>query len=230
MQTFTGRRFDLIYPQARDVCAADLAHHLGYQGRYAGAARQHWATAQHSIIVAAAVWARTHDKTATAHGLLHDAHEAYTGDQIHPLKIALAEVCAAGRDALREIARGCDHAIWQWAGIAPPDIATAKLIKDLDQGAVLALERSLQLGPAPAPWINDELKVRPLSPEDLDTTVGGEIWSALTRSWPNDVAESAFFWAMRHTLPVEISGMTIETTPYLVAALKRCLPAAGARA
>lgn len=228
-QTYSGKAFDLIYPDADDVCAADLAHHLGLQCRYGGATRNHWSTAQHSIIVAAAVWARTKDPIATGHGLLHDGHEAYTGDQIHPLKMTLAECCPAGRDTLRELARGIDYAIFRWAGIGNPDAATSMLIKSLDQGPVLALERSLQLGPPPKAWLIDDAKIEPLTAKDLGVPPDGEVWAALCKSWPAEVAEAAFLWAMRRVLPIEIPGV-IETPPWLASALKRCLPTSSARA
>ena len=92
VQTYSGVAFELLAPRAEDVRAADLAHALAYSCRFGGHTRSHYSVAQHSVLVAALVWHRTRDLGATLLGLLHDAHEAYTGDIKKPVKWAIEAV------------------------------------------------------------------------------------------------------------------------------------------
>jgi len=75
MQTASGRK---VYPldlRPEEVCIEDIAHHLSHLCRFAGATREFYSVAQHSVYVsrivppADALW-----------GLLHDASEAYLID------------------------------------------------------------------------------------------------------------------------------------------------------
>ena len=82
LQTFTGRRVDLIDPDPNDIDIVDIAHALSHECRYGGHVGDFVSVAQHSVLVSQhcesddALW-----------GLLHDASEAYLGDIVKPLKI-----------------------------------------------------------------------------------------------------------------------------------------------
>jgi hypothetical protein len=86
IQTFTGKRFDLLNPQPEMVCTEDIAHHLSLLNRFTGATRFPYSVAQHSVLMSHIV----PPELAKA-ALLHDAHEAYVGDVSAPLKGAMAE-------------------------------------------------------------------------------------------------------------------------------------------
>ena len=80
-QTFTGLKFWLTAPQPDTICIEDIAHHLAMQCRYDGATKTHYSVAQHSILVSELL-----PDNLTLSGLLHDAAEAYIGDQTKPYK------------------------------------------------------------------------------------------------------------------------------------------------
>ena len=86
IQTFTGKKFDLLNPDPEMVCIRDIAHSLSHICRFGGHTDRFYSVAQHSLIVSQccqpwdALW-----------GLLHDASEAYVGDITRPLKYELPE-------------------------------------------------------------------------------------------------------------------------------------------
>lgn len=85
MTTFTGKRFFPLAPHPDDICIEDIAHHLAFSNRFGGATRQSYSIAQHSIHVSRLV-----PPELALLGLMHDAPEAYIGDMVHPLKVAMS--------------------------------------------------------------------------------------------------------------------------------------------
>ncbi len=85
MQTYTGKRFNLLNPKASDIDIVDIAHALSRICRFTGHC-EHYSVAQHSVIVSQHVAGGN----ALA-GLMHDAHEAYVGDVSSPMKRAIVE-------------------------------------------------------------------------------------------------------------------------------------------
>jgi len=86
-QTFSGVEFYIQDPRPEDINIIDIAHALSHICRYNGHCSFHYSVAQHSALVARLV--PNHLKLAA---LLHDAHEAYTGDIVSPLKPAFKEI------------------------------------------------------------------------------------------------------------------------------------------
>lgn len=84
IQTFTGKKVNLLNPTEDMICIEDIAHHLSQVNRFAGACKFPYSVAYHSIMVC--------DK-ASKHfkldALLHEAEEAYVGDLTTQLKNAL---------------------------------------------------------------------------------------------------------------------------------------------
>jgi 5'-deoxynucleotidase YfbR-like HD superfamily hydrolase len=105
IETTTGRRFYLLSPRPEDVFVLDIATALSQIVRFTGHCRGAYTVAQHSV------WVSQHVRPELAlHALLHDAHEAYTGDLSSPLKAALRRSpCTAA--LLRKIVDGIDRAI-----------------------------------------------------------------------------------------------------------------------
>lgn len=100
IHTFTGKRFDLLAPDSGLVDLRDIAHALSNCCRFAGHTREFYSVAQHSVLVA-----RACPPEHALLGLLHDAAEAYMGDQVRPLKqISPVRMC--------EIETGIQAAIW----------------------------------------------------------------------------------------------------------------------
>lgn len=189
VQTFTGRSFDLAHPRAEDVRAADLAHALAYSCRFGGHTRAHYSVAQHSILVAALVWHRTGDEWARLVALLHDAHEAYTGDIKQPVKALLEDF--AGRSIVRMLEAPIDAAIRAWAGVNP--VVPLELVGQVKRAdaEILLWERDRFLGASPKPWILDG-QVAELREADF----GVEPGSALLEAWRPEIAERAFAVAL----------------------------------
>lgn len=90
LRTASGRAFRLVPPDPAQVSARDIADHLARINRFNGALNGgigHYSVAQHSMLVA-----RMLPAELKIYGLLHDAHEAYIGDRITPVKLALAAI------------------------------------------------------------------------------------------------------------------------------------------
>jgi uncharacterized protein len=81
IQTFTGRKFDLLEVSPEQIQIKDIAHALSLICRFAGHTRKFYSVADHSIFVSKIV-----PKNLKLAALLHDAAEAYLGDISRPLK------------------------------------------------------------------------------------------------------------------------------------------------
>src|SRR5438552_3035736 len=84
IQTFTGKKFFPLEPNADDICIEDIAHSLSMQCRFNGHSKQFYSVAQHSVLIAS-WWFGDYPKLAK-YALLHDASEAYLSDIPRPLK------------------------------------------------------------------------------------------------------------------------------------------------
>lgn len=128
IQTSDGRElhgsFDLLRPRPEDIHVEHIAHHLAQINRYTGAARRPYNVAQHSCLVSQLLPPRLR-----LAGLLHDAHEAYTGDWSSPLKVAIRELAPGLIEALIKPIEAAveahfglqltaeDHALIKWADL-----------------------------------------------------------------------------------------------------------------
>ena len=79
--TRSGLLLDLADPQPSQVCIEDIAHSLSQQCRFNGHTRDFYSVAEHSVRVS---WAVPEGFRLVA--LMHDAHEAYTGDITLPMR------------------------------------------------------------------------------------------------------------------------------------------------
>jgi len=162
VQTSTGRAFDLLNPTPEMVdLKVDVPEALARIPRFNGHIMSGpYSVAQHCVIGADAIMARTRDKALAAAFLLHDAHEAYLGDITTPVQEALAMhlddlrpgVGGAMHMMMHHAKARIDAAIYAAAGIAwPLPLATRQIIKQTDL-TMLRTERDLLLGPSPTPW------------------------------------------------------------------------------
>lgn len=137
-QMSSGKGIDLARPSAAAVDWNDIATSLALTCRFNGATRGpdvFYSNAQHSCLVADLL----HPKLAP-YGLLHDAHEAYVGDQITPLKRLLAAEHPDAAEWLAGIKHSWDHAIWEAARLPAPNADILDAVKQADTMA-LAIER-----------------------------------------------------------------------------------------
>lgn len=151
MQTFSGVAFSLVEPDASMVRVIDIAQALSMQCRYNGHVREFYSTAEHSCLMALSI--QMDDEIDDSirpflamGALLHDAHEAYLGDTIHPLKEA-GFLNPEVADALTE---KVDTAICERVGIELEWLHHPE-VKERDI-KILNDERSTFLGAAPEDW------------------------------------------------------------------------------
>lgn len=92
VQTYTLRAFDLLVPTPETVDAEDIAHALSRINRFSGHTHgEPYSVAHHSMLVADLLASWGWPAEVVREGLLHDAGEAYYGDLVSPLKMALDE-------------------------------------------------------------------------------------------------------------------------------------------
>lgn len=100
MQTITNKEIDLLNPTEDKINIYDIAHGLHYLCRYNGQISKLYTVAQHSVHCAEYVQEKLKDDTSLTEAekrslalkaLLHDAHEAYLGDIVSPLKNVLPD-------------------------------------------------------------------------------------------------------------------------------------------
>lgn len=135
LQTYTGRAFYPLAPEVGDIDPADIAHALSLLCRYGGHVRRFMSVAEHCVLMSYAVapenalWA-----------LLHDATEAYMGDMIRPLKLAMPAYREAEDRLMAVICDrfGLDHEF-------PAEVKDADL-------RILRDERDALMAPPPQPW------------------------------------------------------------------------------
>lgn len=81
IQTFTGKKFDLLEPTEDMICIEDIAHHLSCINRFCGAARFPYSVGYHSVLACC--------KAPAAYkleALLHEVDEPYINDISYPMK------------------------------------------------------------------------------------------------------------------------------------------------
>jgi len=140
IQTYTGKKFDLLNPTPDMVDIEDIAHALSMLCRFTGHTAKFYSVAQHSVFVSDMLLHQGADNDTAFTGLMHDATEAYIGDLSTPLKTLLPEY--------RKIERRV------WMAIAAKfelPIALPKEIKAADADALVCEKDSL-LGYPPEPW------------------------------------------------------------------------------
>jgi uncharacterized protein len=138
IQTYTGGQFWPLDPRAADVCAEDIAHALSLVCRYGGHCKAHFSVAQHSVLVAELC---PHHQLQ---GLLHDAAEAYLGDQVQSLKQELHLGSCSFADAERRLLRCIGGAFGCSLDPLPAEVHRA------DRAAMLCEKRCLMA--ASWPW------------------------------------------------------------------------------
>ncbi len=137
--------FDVSVPRIADVSAMDIAWSLSQTNRFAGHALRPYSVAEHSLLVCE-IAEREHG--LDVHGLLaalmHDAHEAYTGDLHSPGKQVVGERWHAWESLMQAT-------VLRAFALSPPYHHWAPLIRTADLQA-LATERRDLLPDHPAPW------------------------------------------------------------------------------
>lgn len=106
METISYRCVNLANPNPDSIVITDIAWHLSQIVRWTGACKFPYSVAQHSI------WAcYLAQEEFKLEALLHDAHEAYTGDISRPMKVLI------GYERIKEIERKFDKIIEEKYGV-----------------------------------------------------------------------------------------------------------------
>ncbi len=156
IQTYTGRRFNLVNPKMEDVCIEDIAHSLSNLCRFTGHTREFYSIAQHSVNVSYFC-----DRVDALYGLLHDASEGLGFNDINsPLKRT------PQLEGYRELEKNMQGVIYGAFGLSDKEPASVK-ISDL---LMLATEARDLLSPLHYDWnmpLNPvPFKIEPLSPKE----------------------------------------------------------------
>lgn len=147
VQLHSGMCVDLLAPNLTELRLTDIATALARIPRFLGATLgdHAYSVAQHSVLVAQLL----HDQTVHVQraGLLHDAHEAFTGDIPTPVKSAL------GRHLVEALERRLRLPLFARFGLGPGLLDDAR-IHAADRLA-LATERHRLMAPSSWPWGRD---------------------------------------------------------------------------
>ncbi len=152
IQTWSGHAFPLIAPAPSDIRRDDIVAALAKINRFTGHTLEPYSVAQHSLLVADLVTRYSDHPDAVRYALLHDAHEAYIGDESTPMKWARVKIeratNGAGTFAHGQLRGGIDTAIWTAFGLDP----SVEVIMAAKQADLLALmvERRDLMNPGPA--------------------------------------------------------------------------------
>lgn len=149
VETVSGRRLDLHKPAPAAITIDDIAWALSRLYRFAGHTCQPspYSVAEHCVWVADYLYLRSGDAELALHGLLHDAHEAYLGDVIRPVRLASPVL----QQELHALETRVQTAILQAFDLAALTPDSADQVHRADQAA-LALEVEMLMPSAGAGW------------------------------------------------------------------------------
>lgn len=142
MTTFSGRRFWPLDPRPEEAHIEDIAHHLSLICRYGGATTRAYSVAEHSVLIsehAERILGRTPHEAMQA--LLHDAHEAYTGDIIRPIKACVATIS----DVIERIQHDIQLAVCRRFKIPEPPLP--EWLDELDKYGMILAEKDQVIHP-----------------------------------------------------------------------------------
>ena len=140
IETFSGEAVDLIRPAVQSLNIKDIAWSLSRIARFNGhtLGEHPYSVAQHCVWVARAAQRYFHtDPLTTQQALLHDAHEAYTGDICSPLKSMRQLYPVSGIESMLQ------RKIYIALDIPEPTSLAESVIKACDQYALACEARHL---------------------------------------------------------------------------------------
>lgn len=162
LQTFNGKYFPLENIQTSAIGMEDISHHLSMLCRFTGAVTRFYSVAEHCCLVADEVYDRTGLADMAMTALLHDAHEAYTGDLNAPVKYL------PGMERYRMLGKQIQlHIHAKFSKYCNLTTSCQKLVKKIDM-ELLATERKLIMLKTDFKWAIDEQNIRPISTIDIE--------------------------------------------------------------
>lgn len=145
--TYTGKVFDFFNPTADMICIEDIAYALACIPRFGGHTRYHsfsgpqiYSVAEHLLLCAKAA-----PPECKLLAIVHDMHEAYTGDIPYPLKLWLRSVTSW--DFIKYLEGNIDKAIAVALGLPPWTAEQRAIVKTIDYGMrAIEAQRYMQGG------------------------------------------------------------------------------------
>lgn len=132
IDTYTNKKFYLLNPTVDSIDIIDIAHALSMICRFGGHSKIFYSVAQHSLMVESLV-----PPEIKLEALLHDATEAYYGDMVRPLKVAMP--------AYRAIENNLHEVIAKKFGLRYDGVSEVhEIIKKADNIALVTEKRDLK--------------------------------------------------------------------------------------
>jgi hypothetical protein len=132
MKTWSGKNAPLpedIYKADGDPpCPIDIAVHLGRTKRFGGWGDKDW-TVLHHVSLASMLWLKFYGPEGVHHALMHDFHEAYTGDIPSPIKQCLGP---DGKKYVKALEDHLDGVIYGSMELLPPNLKEHRKVKVVD--------------------------------------------------------------------------------------------------
>jgi hypothetical protein len=163
IETYTGRQFRPLFPEASAISVIDIAHALSMQCRYSGHTKFHYSVGQHSCLLASyAEQVLKKSPIECLQILMHDAPEAYLVDMPRPVKQYMPEF------------RTWDHRIndcvREWYGVSHLPIPA---FQDELDSRIIADERAQLMSDSGNDWGRDsenplDIIITPWTPEHTE--------------------------------------------------------------
>lgn len=163
-QLLSGIAFTPLAPAVDSIHIRDIAHSLGMQCRYNGHVRRYYSVAEHCVLMSdwvleneIAADGLTVEQTALW-ALLHDAPEAYIGDMVRPLKLAMPEFREADDRIMAVIAErfNLPGGTRTTLSDGTTGLTLPAAVKEIDT-RILLDERAALLAVSDRPWATGDL-------------------------------------------------------------------------
>lgn len=116
IETYTGLLFDFADPRPEQICVEDIAHALSCICRFGGHIKHPYTVGQHALLVRRLVIGHFDRPDLGYPALHHDSAEAYIGDVMKPMKIAMGEGID---DVFAKVEEAASAAVGNHFGIDP---------------------------------------------------------------------------------------------------------------
>lgn len=159
----SGLKVPLEDPRFHHIQPSDIAHHLARITRFNGGTHTPYSVAQHCCVVADILQGQKHSALLVLRGLLHDAHEAYVGDVISPVKLQLFGGEDIPESVWDRLTGNFDAAIETRFQLRALTQEEFNLVAAADQTALVTEWRDLRSDPCPEQGLPASFTIKPWS-------------------------------------------------------------------
>jgi hypothetical protein len=178
MKTISGKNaplpHDTYQADGEPPCPLDICQHLGRTGRFGGWGDPSW-TVLHHVTLASMLWMKFYGPSGVHHALMHDFHEAYTGDIPSPIKQCLGKEGAA---AVKALEAHLDGTIYAAMNVDPPTPQQRAKVKVVDFACLMV--ESFRHGTPGTPQRIMQIDYPKLPPSFAD-----EVFECIRESFPH---------------------------------------------